>query len=336
MSLLKFTDSGIYCEAGDFYIDPWRRVEKAVITHAHSDHARWGMGHYLAHPISGEVMKLRLGADISLQTAPYSESVIINGVKVSFHPAGHIPGSSQVRVEHKGEIWVAAGDYKTQPDNVSDPFETVKCHGFITESTFGLPVYKWKSNDDILTEINEWWSENAANNITSVIFCYSLGKAQRILNGLQNIGPVFCHGAIANTNEALINAGLSISDCAPINRDTNAELFKKAIVLAPPGAEGTPWMKRFKDVSTGIASGWMQLRGTRRRRNADRGFVMSDHADWPGLIDAVKSTGADKIVVTHGYTDVFARYLAENGWNAITEKTEFGAEEEEVSQIDAA
>ncbi len=336
MSLLKFTDSGIYCEAGDFYIDPWRRVQRAVITHAHSDHARWGMGHYLAHPTTGEVMKLRLGADISLQTMAYHQTTIVNGVKISFHPAGHIPGSSQIRVEHSGEVWVAAGDYKTHHDGVSEPFETVKCHGFITESTFGLPVYTWKTNKEILDEINAWWALNAERNVTSVIFCYSLGKAQRILNGLQSIGPIFAHGAIINTNEALANAGLALNACQPITKDTNPDLFKKAIVLAPPGAEGTPWMKRFKEVSTGIASGWMQLRGTRRRRNADRGFVMSDHADWPGLIEAVKNTRAEKIVVTHGYTDVFARYLSENGWNAITEKTEFGNEDEDQNAIDAA
>ncbi len=326
MSLLQFTDRGIYCPPGDFYIDPWLPCERAVITHAHSDHARWGMKSYLSTPLTGEVMKHRLGQSIILETLDYGIKQHIHGVSVSFHPAGHIPGSAQVRVEYKGEVWVAAGDYKTHVDGVSAPFESVKCHGFITESTFGLPVYHWKENQEILKEINDWWRNNASLNVTSILFCYALGKAQRVIQGLENIGPVYCHGAVENTNEVLRNAGLMIGSTELLTRDVRNEELSKALVIAPPSADSDAWLKKFKDVSTAAASGWMALRGTRRRRNLDRGFVMSDHADWNGLLSAIKSSEAEKVAVTHGYAPIFAKYLNEIGIQATAESTAFEGE----------
>lgn len=326
MSLLKFTERGIYCEVGDFYIDPWQPCDRAIITHAHSDHARWGMKSYLATPITKAVMKHRLGAQIIVDSLNYGQTVFINGVKVSFHPAGHIPGSAQVRVEYKGEIWVAAGDYKVNLDGISTPFESVKCHGFITESTFGLPVYHWKENSEILNEINEWWHKNAQQNVPSVLFCYSLGKAQRVINGLEDFGPVLCHGAVENTNEVLRTTGLSFRSTRHLNASVSIDELNKSIIIAPPSADNDAWLKKFKQVSTAAASGWMALRGTRRRRNLDRGFVLSDHADWEGLLFAVKESEAEKVAVTHGYAPLFAKYLNEIGVHASAESTAFEGE----------
>ncbi len=336
-ALLIINDKGIYCEAADVYIDPWRSVDKALITHAHSDHARYGHRHYLAHKTNQAVLKLRLG-NIQLQTLEYNEVVIINGVKFSFHPSGHIPGSAQIRVEHKGEVWVVSGDYKLGDDGISVPFEPVRCHAFISESTFGLPVYHWQNQQLIFEKINQWWKQNADENRCSVIFGYSLGKAQRILQGLdENIGKIFTHGAIENTNKALIEAGLELKKTEQVSLHSNKEELKKAIVLAPPSAAESPWMKKFGDYSSAFCSGWMQVRGNRRRNSTDTGFVLSDHADWESLNMAVKSSGAERVFITHGFSDVFARHLCENGYDARVLKTLYEGDQVSVSDenIDA-
>jgi putative mRNA 3-end processing factor len=294
------------------FIDPWRPVDKAVITHAHSDHARWGMKSYLAHKHSQEVMKLRLGNDISLQTVSYDEAVNINGVRVSLHPAGHIPGSSQVRLEYQGKIAVVSGDYKLENDGLSEPFEPVRCHEFVSECTFGLPIYKWQSQSEVFEKINQWWKTNAENNRNSIIFAYSLGKAQRIINHLEtSIGEVFAHGAIWNTNQALLANGVKVLDVQKVVGEIPKSRFKGALIIAPPSAMGTPWLKKFAPFRTAICSGWMNIRGARRRRAADTGFVLSDHADWEGLIAAIQATAAEKVYLTHGNTAVFGRYLEE-------------------------
>lgn len=329
MSLLKFTSQGIYCEMGDFYIDPWRPVEKAIITHAHSDHARFGMKQYLAHPTTASVMKYRLGRDIQVQTINYAEPIYMNGVKISLHPAGHIPGSSQIRMEYRGEVWVAAGDYKTHVDGISEPFEPIDCHTFITESTFGLPVFQWKSNTELMNEVREWWRWNRENNLVSVLYCYSLGKAQRLLQSLGEEGRVYGHGAVMQMNEALEYAGYNLKSCLPVAAETD---FTGALILAPPSAENSSWLKRFGNYTTAAASGWMQIRGTRRRSSAQTGFVISDHADWSGLLTAIKSTNATRIIATHGYTDILTKYLREMGLEAIAESTEFGEEESQISE----
>lgn len=330
MKLLSFTDRGIYCAQGDFYIDPWKPVARAIITHAHSDHARSGMKHYLCHSLTTPILKHRLGQDCSVQSVAYNETVLMNGVQVSLHPAGHIPGSAQVRVAYKNEVWVVSGDYKTTPDRLCDPFEPIKCQHFVTESTFGLPVFRWPSEAEVASEINGWWRQNAAEGKTSVIFAYALGKAQRI-NGLLNhdIGPVFSHGAVANVDEVLLNAGLDIHLTNRIAPEGKVD-YSTALVIAPPSAMGTAWMKRFRQPQTAFASGWMMVRGTRRRRNADRGFVLSDHADWQGLNEAVAATGAENIYVTHGYSDIFAKYLCESGKNAQAVRTSFLGESDDT------
>ena len=332
MALIEFTGRGLYCRAGDFYIDPWKPVGRAVITHAHSDHARFGVGHYLCHHKTLPVLRLRLG-DINAQGIEWDEPVMINGVKVSLHPAGHIIGSSQVRVEHNGEVWVFSGDYKTEDDGISGAFEPVRCHTFITESTFGLPIYRWKKQDVLFDEIKNWVRSNEANDKTSVITAYSLGKAQRVLKAVAEITDrIYVHGAIWNTHQALLEAGMALPVVKRVTPETPKAEFKKAVILAPPSADGTPWMKKFKPYAVGICSGWMQVRGNIRRRNADAGFALSDHADWEGLLAAVKATGAQKVFVTHGFQSAFSRYLTENGIEAAEVKTEYGTEDEEAGQ----
>ncbi|MFI4926321.1 MAG: ligase-associated DNA damage response exonuclease, partial [Burkholderiales bacterium] len=276
--LVVHRPEGLYCPPGDFYIDPWRPVARAVITHAHSDHARYGHGHYLAAAPAEGVLRARLG-DIALQLLPYGERIVHHGVTLSLHPAGHVLGSAQVRLEHRGAVWVASGDYKVAPDPTCAPFEPVRCETFITESTFGLPIYRWEPSQAVFDGIDSWWRHNAAQGRASVLFCYSFGKAQRILAGVDAaIGPIFCHGAVEPLNRAYREASVAlpptrlVSDIAA--RDKAA--FKGALVVAPPSAQGSAWMRRFGDYSDAFASGWMRLRGTRRRRGLDRGFVLSD------------------------------------------------------------
>lgn len=328
--LIEFTSKGLFCAAGGFYIDPWAPVDKAVITHAHSDHARWGSRSYLCHHLTKPILQLRLG-DHSYESIGWNEPVYFNGVTVSLHPAGHIIGSSQVRVEYKGEIWVVSGDYKTENDGLSGEFEPVACHTFITESTFGLPIYNWKPQQEIFSSIQQWIRQNHEAGKTSVLIGYSLGKAQRLLQCAAQTGlPIFLHGAVDNVQQALLRAGIPLPQATRVVPDTPKELFKGNIVIAPGSAESSPWMKRFAPYSVGVCSGWMQVRGNTRRRNADAGFALSDHADWERLLQTVKATGAQKVFVTHGFQAAFSRYLNENGIAAAEVKTEYGTEEEET------
>jgi putative mRNA 3-end processing factor len=321
--VLTFTDRGIYCPAGDFYIDPWKPVDRALITHGHSDHARPGMGSYLATTGTAPIMRHRLG-QITIDTVTYGQSTQIGGAHVSFHPAGHVPGSAQIRVEAKGQVWVVSGDYKTVADGLSEPFEPVNCHAFITECTFGLPIFKWTPQDVLAEQINDWWASNAAAGRTSILGAYALGKAQRLLTTINpDIGPILTHGAIENTNEVLRNQGITLPQTIHATTDITAKTHPGSLVLATPGALGTTWANRFGPASTAFASGWMALRGVRRRRAADRGFIVSDHADWEGLNDAIKATGATKIFATHGYTTAFQRWLADQGYDAHIVSTDY-------------
>ncbi len=329
MPLIEFTDKGLYCPQGQFYIDPWKPVDKAVITHAHSDHARWGSKYYLCHHLTKPILQLRLG-DNPYETVEWNETVLMNGVKVSLHPAGHIIGSSQIRVEHGGEVWVVSGDYKTENDGISGAFEPVSCHTFITESTFGLPIYKWKPQPEIFDDIKNWVLANNAAGKTSVLIAYSLGKAQRIMAPLAQTGlPIFLHGAVFNVHEALTKNGIQLPAVQRVQSTTTKAETLGNIVIAPSGADGSNWIKRFAPYSVGVCSGWMQVRGNTRRRNADAGFALSDHADWEGLLNAVKATGAEKVFATHGFQAAFSRYLNEQGIEAAEVKTEYGNDEEE-------
>ncbi len=328
MGLLSFTDKGIYCSPGDFYIDPWKPVKKAVITHAHSDHARPGNDYYLCHHFSKPLLQLRLG-DNHYQSVEWNEPVFLNGVKVTLHPAGHIIGSSQVRVEYNGEVWVVSGDYKIENDGLSGAFEPLKCHAFITESTFGLPIYKWKPQDEIFTDIQHWIARNRKEGKNSVLIGYSLGKAQRLLPCLATTGPdIFVHGAIWNIHQALVNAGFSLPEVKRVIADASSkQTFEGAVIVAPAGADGSPWIRRFSPYAEGVCSGWMPVRGNERRRNADAGFALSDHADWNGLLNVIRATEAQQVFVTHGFQSAFSRYLNEHGITAAEVKTEFGVEE---------
>ncbi len=329
MALIEFTNNGLYCAAGDFFIDPWKPVNKAIITHAHSDHARFGSSNYLCHTASLPILKLRLG-DVAVDTLDWNEPIHFNNVKISLHPAGHIIGSSQIRIEHHGEVWVVSGDYKTEDDGISGIFEPVKCNVFISESTFGLPIYDWKPQQEIFSTIQQWINENKKSGKTSVLIAYSLGKAQRVMQCIKDMDTkIFLHGAVWNVHQTLLQAGYDLPQAERVSPDTPKENFKGQVIIAPPSADGTPWMKRFSPYSVGVCSGWMQVRGNVRRRNADAGFALSDHADWKGLVDAVKATGAEKVFVTHGFQAAFSRFLNDNGIQAAEVKTEFGGEEEE-------
>lgn len=334
--MLQFDANGIYCARADVYIDPWQPVPRALITHAHSDHARPGCGSYMCHQDSVALLRLRLGSDIAVSGLAYGTPLVINGVRISFHPAGHIIGSAQIRLEYKGEVWVVSGDYKLQQDGVSVPFEPVRCHHFITESTFGLPVYRFPEPDAVHADIQAWWQQNRTQQLNSVIIGYALGKAQRILQHLDTgTGPVFVHGAIDNVCRTLQQDGHQLRPYTRITPELPRKDIRGGIVIAPPSAAGSPWLQKLAPYSLAVCSGWMQLRGTRRRRAADRGFILSDHCDWQQLNTAVQETGAGKIYVTHGYQAAFARWLREEkGLDAIEVNTLYAAgtpEEENIT-----
>ena len=316
--MLTITPSGLYCAAGDFTIDPWQPVERAVITHAHSDHARPGSARYLTTPEGAGVLRVRLGGEASIRALPYGETLRLNDVTVSLHPAGHLLGSAQVRVERGGEVWVVSGDYKLEPDATCAPFTPVPCHTFITESTFGLPIYRWRPQSEVFAQIDAWWRANQAAGRTSVLYAYALGKAQRVLAGLDaSSGPILVHGAVLRFLEPYAAAGIALPPALYADTDAARAQRGRALVVAPPDAGGMAgWLRKFGETSEAFASGWMQVRGPRRRRAVDRGFVLSDHADWDGLLAAVRATGATRVGVTHGYSAVLARYLSEQGYDA--------------------
>ena len=334
MSLLTFNKNGIYCEKADVYIDPWRKVEKALITHGHSDHARHGHKHYLCTHSAKPVIQYRLGQKMKIESVGYGEKVVINGVQFSFHPAGHIIGSAQIRVEYKGEVWVASGDYKIEDDGISEAFELVKCHSFITETTFGLPVYKWQPQEEIFEDINNWWYENSKQGIVSVITAYSLGKAQRLLHNVDHsIGNIYTHGSIEKVNEIIRDQGIDLPDSHAVTSLQTRDNYRGALLITPGSTFSSEWIKRFEPFTTAAASGWMQLRSNRRNRSVDRGFVLSDHADWDGLNETIVATGAEQVFVTHGYTRVFAKWLKGKGINAKIVSTEFSGEQNELEEI---
>ncbi|SDK73315.1 putative mRNA 3-end processing factor [Salinimicrobium catena] len=328
--LLCFNDKGIYCEQADVYLDPWRPVDKAIITHGHADHSRWGHKQYITHHTNVPIIKHRLG-EIEVAGKEYGETFSINNVKFSFYPAGHIIGSSQVRVEYKGEVWVFSGDYKVEDDGISVPFEPVKCHAFITECTFGLPAFKWHPQEQVMNEINTWWQQNREEGKTSVLLGYSLGKAQRLLHSLDpTIGKIFTHGAIENMTEVLRPLA-DFPKTIRITRDVKKEEIKGGMVLAPPSAQGSAWIRKMVPYETGMASGWMAFRGARRRRAVDRGFVLSDHCDWQGLLTSIKATGCERVICTHGYSEIFCRFLNEQGYDARTAETQYEGELAEMN-----
>lgn len=325
--LVRETSAGLYCEVGDFYIDPWQAVPRAVITHAHGDHARWGSDKYLTTIDGRHVLRARMGTQANIETIDYGETISLNGVRVSLHPAGHVLGSAQIRVEHKGEVWVVSGDYKVAPDNTCRPLEVVRCHTFITESTFGLPIYRWPAQEVLQQSINDWWRAMRDEGRAAVIFGYAFGKAQRVLAGLDDtLGPIYCHGAVEKLNAAYRATGIELPTTAYAGRGEGTAAAAGALIVAPPSAAGTPWMRKFGDAATAFVSGWMLVRGARRRRSVDRGFVLSDHADWPGLCSTIRATGAERVFVTHGQIATMVRWLTEQGLEAWPLRTQFEGE----------
>jgi putative mRNA 3-end processing factor len=324
--VLEFTDRGIYCRAADIHIDPWAPVPRAAITHGHSDHARPGHGAYLCTAAAAPVIRHRLG-EVAIETLGWGEPREIGGVRISFHPAGHVPGSAQIRLERGGEVWVVSGDYNTEADGLSEPFEPLRCHAFVTECTFGLPVFRWRPQAEVIGRIDEWWRANRDAGRASVLGAYALGKAQRLLANVDaGIGPILTHGAVEATNAVLRAQGLALPPTQLVTPETPRAAFAGALVLAPPSALGSAWMRRMGPAEAALASGWMALRGVRRRRGAARGFVISDHADWDGLNAAIRATGAERVFVTHGYTAVFRRWLEEQGYDARIVETRFSGE----------
>ncbi len=316
--LIQATAEGLYCRDGDFHIDPHRPVQRAILTHAHADHARAGSAAYWSAQSGMAILRKRLGGEAPLHGVPYGRTLRFGNTRVSLHPAGHILGSSQVRVERDGEVWVVSGDYKRAPDPTCSPFEVVPCHTLVTEATFALPIYRWPPAEEVARSVLQWWRANAECGRTSVLFCYALGKAQRLLAELGRLTrqPVFLHGAIAPLVALYREAGVELPPTQRVSEAPRGHRFAGELVLAPPSAAGSPWMKRFRPASLAFASGWMRVRGQRRRRAFDRGFVLSDHADWPALLRTIEECGAQRVLVTHGRGDTLVRYLRERGVDA--------------------
>lgn len=310
--LIRWTPEGLHCPAAGAWIDPWRPVPRALITHAHADHARPGCGEYWAIGASAAILRQRLGQAIQLHPVAYGQELRLGEARVSFHSAGHVLGSAQILLEAGGERWLVSGDYKRDADPSCRPFEPVGCDVLITEATFGLPIYRWRAGATVAREIVDWWRE--APDQPSLLFCYAFGKAQRLLAELHALGveeEVLLHGAVQALIGAYRDQGVALAPCRPLAELGRGESLAGRLVLAPPAAQRSPWMRRFRQPRTAFASGWMAVRGARRRRGDQRGFVLSDHADWPGLIRTVRQSGARQIYVTHGQAELFARYLRE-------------------------
>ena len=330
--LVRLTDNGLFCEIGGFYVDPLKSVDKALITHAHSDHARPGSRSYLTVKQGELLLKQRLGNRINLQTVNYAKYIYLNGVKVSFHPAGHILGSSLIRrIENNGEVWVISGDYKIEKDLTCEKYEPIKCNTLITESTFGLPIFKWTSQNEIFNDINSWWRKNKDSGTTSIIYSYALGKAQRIISGLDSsIGTIYTHSAVGIINQCYRNSGINLPETQNISEVVCEDLTPGSVIIAPPSSDSKQWIGKFSCLSSAFVSGWMQIRKNRKRASFDRGFPLSDHADWEGLLQAIKESGAERILITHGYSSQLAKWLSKNGYNAGVFETSLKREGENM------
>ena len=331
--MLTETSSGLWCAAGRFHIDPWEPVERAVITHAHGDHARPGSASYLCASPSEPLLRRRFGADCPIESVPYGQEITIGDVRLSFHPAGHVLGSAQIRLESNDGVWVVAGDYKRAADPTCAAFEPVPCDVFVTESTFGLPIYRWDSTETVIADLAAWWDANREAGRTSVLFCYTIGKAQRVLAELSRVTDrtIYVHGMMLGMIDTYRQSGVAMLPVAPVieragRARSQAQTFSGELVLAPLSARGTPWMRRLGDISDAFASGLMRVRGVRRQRGYDRGFVLSDHADWPALLHTIEETGASRVLATHGYAEPLARYLSERGFESGVIRTAWEGE----------
>ncbi len=328
--LLQATNRGLECTAGGFTIDPYQSTRISVITHAHADHARRVAEVYYAAKSSVALLKKRLGDDIDIRGVEFGQPFQLGGTSVSLHPAGHVLGSAQVRVEHNGEVWVFTGDFKRDPDPSCEAFELVPCDTFITEATFALPVYQWQPGSDVAAEIWQWWQSMRAADRPAILFCYALGKAQRVLSELTQYTdlPVYLHGAVTPLTDIYRQAGVSMLPTCAVDLKDKKKCYNGELIIAPPGASGSRWVQRFPKAGTGFCSGWMRVRGNRRRRGYDRGFVLSDHADWNGLLRTIEETGARQVLTTHGQAGALIRLLKERGIDARELTTRYNADGE--------
>ncbi len=316
--MLVSTPDGLACPRGGFFVDPAGAVDVAVVTHAHADHARPGSRRYVCAAPGVPILRRRLGPDVTIDGWPYGERRRLGDVEVSLHPAGHVAGSAQVRISDGDHVWVVTGDYKREPDPTCAAFEMVPCDTLVTEATFALPIYRWPPVAQVVDELRTWIAGNRAGNRPSVLFAYSLGKAQRLLALLADVldEPPLAHGAVIAMTEAYREAGIALPHVEPVLERTRGAATRGRVILAPPSAMNTPWLKRFPEATSAMVSGWMRVRGARRWKGVDRGFVISDHADWPTLLDTVDATGCRRVLATHGYADVLAQTSAERGLEA--------------------
>jgi putative mRNA 3-end processing factor len=324
--LINISATGLFCEPGSFHIDPWGPADTAVVTHAHADHARPGSRRYLAAESCVPLLRRRLGDDIRVEGLAWGEERQLGAATISLHPAGHILGSAQVRVSAGEDVWVVTGDFKRDPDPTCEPFQPVACDVMITEATFALPIYRWPSPSAVAEQILQWWRANADQGRASLLLCYSLGKAQRVLAELAGLTdrPVYAHGAVLAINAIYRDAGVSMLEAIPVPEQAEPGDFRGALIIAPPAAGRSAWTRRFGPLSTGFCSGWMRVRGNRRRRGYDRGFVLSDHADWPALIETIEDAGPRRVLTTHGQDAQLVRFLRERGLEADALETAFG------------
>lgn len=332
--LVTLTPEGLFVPAAGLHIDPWGRSEQAIVTHGHADHARGTARHVLTAASGVGILRTRLGKGASVEGVAFGERLRVGDAEISLHPAGHILGSAQVRIQVPGEgVWVVTGDAKRQPDPSAEPFEVVRCETLISECTFGLPVYRWPPPDQVVASMLAWWREEADTGRNVLLGAYALGKAQRVLAHLAPLeaegalpGPILVHGAVDRLLPPYREAGIPLPPVVRVTREAVKAAGGRALILAPPSAAGTPWARKLEPFSLGVASGWMRIRGTRRRRGADRGFVLSDHFDWPDLLRTIHETGARRVGLTHGATGPAVRYLRESGLHAWALPTRFEGE----------
>jgi putative mRNA 3-end processing factor len=316
--ILLPTPAGVCCKLGGFHVDPTRVVERALITHAHSDHARAGHGAVLATQETLDLMRLRYGDNFAgtTQAIRYGESINLGGATVSFHPAGHVLGSAQIAVTADGLRVVASGDYKDVPDPTCAPFELVPCDVFITEATFALPVFRHANADAEIAKLLA--SVALFPERAHLVGAYSLGKAQRVIALLREAGyqaPIYLHGAMEKISSYYAAHGVALGELRVVRGATKAELAG-AITLCPPSALSDLWTRRFPDPVTAFASGWMRIRARARQHGVALPLVISDHADWAGLTATIAATGAAEIWVTHGQEDALVHWCSARGLKA--------------------
>lgn len=332
--MLTLTAKGLYCPAGDFHIDPKSGVNHAVVTHAHSDHARRGSRNYYCAASGEQLLRARLGQNIVVHPQQFRQPFEINGVKLSLHPAGHILGSAQVRIEYGGEVWVASGDYKRDADPTCEPFESVPCDVFVTEATFGTPSFVWSKGQDLGIQIHDWWMHNRERGTNSVLFAYSLGKAQRVLGVLHphTHRPIYCDPAVTPLTACYREQGIALAPTICLSQVAADQRLRGELFLVPQSflksAQRPLLGSHFE---TAFASGWMAGGGRGFGGGYDHGFVMSDHADWNDLVRTVLETGARRVYVQHRGNGALVKHLRQLGLSAFPEDELRGGRQEQLS-----